>query len=38
MTIGRMRMGNCSGCERSVIHNQLAPRISMVTDRTFQNA
>ena len=35
MMIGRMWMGSVSGCERSVTHSQVAPRISTETVNTL---
>ena len=35
MTTGRMRIGICSGWDKSVTHSQLAPRISTETVNTL---
>ena len=35
IAIGRMRIGICSGCERSVTHSHYAPRMAMDTDSTL---
>jgi len=35
MMSGRTWMASCSGCDRSEIQSQCAPRISMVTARTL---